>query len=194
MQIPLPFTDSDGNTLFIKANLPLSDLGEFMSSPIQRTVSSTSPLIKAPFEMVTGVDTFTGQEANNRTYSNVLSKMGINTPPGITNSLGTAESILKSMGMTNVTTNMVKKVSKILDKAKGEDVSGSEIWAEIFRSVLQNTNQEKIENSRAYEDLEAYQNYIKSLKNQGIDVPTIRDINNQSKRTLRSVQNRRNAR
>lgn len=193
MQIPLPFTDSKGNTLFLKANLPVSDLGEFISNPLQRAVSSTSPIIKAPFETVTGVDTFTGQKLNNTTLSGTLNKMGIkNVPKGIKSSTDAAETILKNMGVTNLTTNMVKRVSKIIDKAKGEDVSGRELWATIFSSVLQNTNQEKIENARLYEDLETYQSYIKDLKNQGIAVPTIREINQQSKKSLRKVKTRRN--
>lgn len=171
MQIPLPVTDDNGNRLFLKTNLPLSDLGEWMSHPVQRTLSSTSPLIRTPFEMVTGKSIYTGKD-------NYTSK---------------AEQILSGLGIDTISTNLLKKVTAAVKTYKG-DMDSQAMWAEIFRSILQNTNQEKIENSRAYEDLEAYQEYIKQLKNQGINVPTIRDLNNQSKRTLRTVKNKRNSR
>lgn len=171
MQIPLPVTDDNGNRLFLKTNLPLSDLGEWMSHPVQRTLSSTSPLIRTPFEMVTGKSIYTGKD-------NYTSK---------------AEQILSGLGVDTISTNLLKKVEAAVKTYNG-DMDSQAMWAEIFRSILQNTNQEKIDTSRAYEDLEAYQSYVKQLKNQGINVPIIRDLNNQSRRTLRSVKNRRNSR
>ena len=35
-QIPLPWTDGNGNQMFLKANLPVSDLGEWLSNPGSR--------------------------------------------------------------------------------------------------------------------------------------------------------------
>ena len=67
------------------------------------------------------------------------------------------------------------------------------MWAEIFRSIIQNTNQSKIETSKAFENLDTYQKYVKQLKNQGINVPTIKELSSQNKRALRRVQNRRNS-
>lgn len=194
MQIPLPAKDKKGNRLFLKTNLPLSDLGEFMSNPLRRTLSSTTPLIKTPYEMVTGKDIYTG----NDTYKNAFNDFSqATTGKGLSESgkkwATRAEQILSGLGVDTITTNNVKKISSILKKHNG-DMDNQAMWAEVFRSVLQNTNQDKIEESRAYENLEAYQNYIKALKNQGIEVPTIRELNRQSKRTLRSVRNRRSSR
>lgn len=194
MQIPLPFKDDNGNQMFLKANLPVSDLGEWLSHPIQRTLSSTSPYIKTPIEMVTGKDLFTGEDSYNNTFDD-LSKAttGKGLSVGGQKWAKKAEQLLSGMGLDKITTNNVKKVSAILNKHNG-DMDNQAMWAEIFRSILQNTNQDKIETSRAYEDLEAYQEYIKALKNQGIDVPTIKELNGQSKRTLRKVINRRQSR
>lgn len=194
MQIPLPITDSNGNRIFLKTNLPLSDLGEWMEHPMQRTLSSTSPLIKTPYEMVTGKNIFTGQDSYYNNINDAIETVtGKKLSSGTKNLAGKAEQILAGLGVDTISTNMVKKVTAALKKYNG-DMDDQAMWAEIFRSVLQNTNQEKVEKSKAYEDMETYQEYIKGLKNQGIDVPTIRDINNQSKRSLRAVQRRRNAR
>lgn len=194
MQIPLPITDSNGNRLFLKTNLPLSDLGEWMSNPLQRTLSSTSPLIRTPYEMVTGKDIFTGKDSYYNSISDAIeTTTGKKLDSGTKNITSKAEQILAGLGVDTITTNTLKKVTAALKKHNG-DMDSQAMWAEIFRSILQNTNQEKIENSRAYEDLETYQNYIKELKNQGINVPTIKELNGQSKRTLRSVKNRRTSR
>lgn len=191
MQIPLPFSDDKGNQLFLKSNLPLADLGDFMSNPLQRVVSSTTPLIRTPFEMVTGKDTYTGNDSYYNTINDLVqTTTGKPLSPGNKDLAGKAEQILAGLGMSNISTNLVKKVTAALKKSNG-NMDDQALWAEIFRSILQNTNQEKVEQSKAYEDLERYQSYIKSLKNQGIEVPTIRELNNQSKRTLRNAKNRR---
>ena len=189
MQIPLPFQDDEGNQLFLKSNLPLSDLGEFLENPIQRIISSTSPLIKTPFEMTTGVDTFTGQELHLDTLSGITDKLGIDSG-NARDKAELAELILKNFGLSNVSTNLIKKVQTVLDYDSG-DKSGQQLWAEIFRSVLQSTNEENVRNSGLYDELEAYQAEIKRLKNQGIDVPTIKEITASNKLKLNNLKNKR---
>ena len=194
MQIPLPFKDDKGNQMFLKSNLPVSDLGEWLSSPAQRLLASTAPGIKTPIEMVTGKDLFTGDDSYKNTFSGLAQATTGSELQGIGAKWATkAEQLLSGLGLGNITTNNIKKVSAVLKKHNG-DMDNQAMWAEIFRSVLQNTNQEKVEMSKAYEDLEAYQGYVKQLKNQGINVPTIRELNQQSKRTLRNVKNKRKSR
>lgn len=190
MQIPiLGAKDADGNQLFLKANLPLSDLGEFLENPMQRIASSASPLIKTPFEMATGVDTFTGQETNYKTLSGITDKLGIDSG-NARNTAEMAELILKNFGLSNVSTNLIKKVQTVLDNSEGEK-SSQQVWAEIFRSVLQSTNAENVKQSGLYDELEAYQAEVKRLKNQGIDVPTIKEITASNKLKLNNLKNKR---
>ena len=80
--------------------------------------------------------------------------------------------------------------NQVIENYNG-DASQSELWSEIFRSILQNTNQEKVENSKLYEELEAYQNAIKELKNQGIDVPTINEMNKANNIKLNNLKRKR---
>jgi hypothetical protein len=198
MQIPLPFLNDDGSQLYLKANLPVSDLGEFLGSPVQRTLASLSPVIKTPIEMVTGKNLFTGNESNYTTISSsrtakklndVLTNMGISST-GISSTEDAVDLILNNFGLQNVSTNVIKKVEAILDNADG-NTSGKELWSEIFRSVLQNTKEESIRNSDLYDELQAYQAEIKRLKNQGIDVPTIKEMNASNKIKINKLKRKR---
>lgn len=168
MQIPLPFTDKEGNQLFLKANLPLSDLGEWMSNPIQRAVSSTSPIIKAPIEYVTGIDTFTGQPS----YKTKT------------------EQLLTSLGLQNVSTNLKRKAEAIVSRYNG-DTTNQEMFAELFRSLVQNVNRENVIQSGLYDELEAYQALVKQLKEQGQQVPTLTDINRIRKNRINAIMKKR---
>lgn len=189
MQIPLPFKDADGNQLFLKSNLPVSDLGEFLSKPIQRTAASASPIIRTPYELTSGKSTFTGEDANYKVLSGTLNKLGIKGQ-GIENTAQAAEAILNGFGLQNVSTNLIRKVSAVLDR-DNDNISDQQLWAEIFRSVLQNTKQENVIQSGLYDELEEYQSIIKRLKNQGVDVPTMTQINQVNKMKLNKMKNKR---
>lgn len=189
MQIPLPFKDKDGNQLFLKANLPVSDLGEFLSKPTQRIASSTSPIIKTPYELTTGKNTFTGEDINYNTLTNTLNKLGVRNQ-GAYDTAQAAEVILNNFGLQNVSTNLIKKVQSVLEKDSANK-SSQQLWAEIFKSVLQNTKQENVINSGLYDQLEAYQTIIKRLKNQGVSVPTMTEINQVNKMKLNKMKNKR---
>ena len=52
-------------------------------------------------------------------------------------------------------------------------------------------NQENVETSKLYDEMEGYQQLFSELKKQGIDVPTIREINASNKNKLRNMKNKR---
>ena len=172
-QLPLPFEDEDGNTIMLKMNLPVSDLTIFSSpqNTLQRIVSSTTPLIRAPFEQVTGVDTYTGQE---------IYRSGI-------------EQLANYIGVNSLTTDVWDKIEAIIAQHNG-DMNSTEMWTEIFNSLAQYNNQEKIRNSNLYEEMERYSSLVSDLKKQGIEVPTIRDLTNTSSTRLTQLQRKRNKR
>ena len=190
MQIPIPWlNDDNGNQVFLKANLPLSDLGEFLSDPSKRFASSLTPLIKAPIEATTGKSLFTGDDTTYNNMSKTFSKLGIKDE-GVTNAIDGAELILNNFGLQNVSTNLVRKVAAILEGASGEKTA-QQVWAEIFRSVLQNTNEENVALNNVYDDLELYQNEVSRLKKQGIDIPTIREITTSNKLKVNNLKKKR---
>jgi len=191
MQIPIPFGDGK-NTLFLKTNLPLSDLGEWMSNPVQRLAASSNPLLKMSFETATGKDTYTGQDLNYKNTTKLLNALGVkNVPKDIRNTTAAAEHILAGLGLNNVSNNIVKKVTKVLESAKGGDVAPEALWAEIFRSILQNTNQDSVESVKQYQELQDYQQLMKELKGQGIDVPSIRDLTKSNKIKVTNLKRKR---
>lgn len=188
-QIPLPFVSGNGNQLFLKSNLPLSDLGEFASNPIRRTLSSTTPVLRTPIELVTGKSLFTGQDANYTVLKKTLNKLGIDNKTA-NDSAQVAETVLNSLGLQNVSTNLIRKVQTILEKDTN-NTSPQQLWAEILRSILQNTKQENVVNSGLYDELEQYQAIIKRLKNQGVDIPTMTEINATNKMKLNRLKRKR---
>ena len=145
MQIPLPFTDDEGNQLFYKANLPASDLGEFLSNPIKKGAASLTPVLKAPIEMTTGKSLYTGEDSNYNVLKNKLNDLGVSSKV-IQSNAQAAETILNNYGLQNVSTNLIRKVQAIIDGYNG-DIAPQQVWAEIFRSVVQNANQENVETS-----------------------------------------------
>lgn len=54
------FKKENGEYIALKANLPIGDLGEFVSNPMQKVLSSITPAVRAPFELVTNTQTYTG--------------------------------------------------------------------------------------------------------------------------------------
>ena len=172
-QLPLPFEDEDGNTIMLKMNLPVADLTIFSSpqNTLQRIVSSTTPLIRAPFEQVTGVDTYTGQE---------IYRSGI-------------EQLANYIGINSLTTDVWDKIEAIIAQHNG-DMNSTEMWTEIFNSLAQYNNQEKIRNSNLYEEMEYYSGLVSDLKKQGIEVPTINELTNTGTTRLKQLQRKRNKR
>jgi len=137
-----------------------------MSNPLQRSLSSVTPIIKAPIEKVTGKDLFTGQDVNSKSSIDRLANyLGINT----------------------ITTDLMRKIKAI----QNSDLSDNEKWAEILRSMLQNTNEEKVRNNKLYQDMLYYQDRVSSLKRQGINVPTIKELTEQSKSNVNRLKKKR---
>lgn len=163
----LPLFNTGNDLITLKSNLPISDLGEYLDNPFQRMVSSTTPLIKTPFEQVTGVDTFTGRDISDR--SNI-------------------EALFNATGLNNLTTKQIEKIQKLVD-AGDIDIN---TLATVFPSLFRTTNANKIANQQQYEELLQYQDYIKQLKSQGIDVPTIKELTNTTSTSLKDLKKRRN--
>ena len=167
MQIPIGL-DSEGNVATLKTNLPVSDLGEYIENPLQRLVSSTSPLIKAPFEAVTGKDVFTGQDLYKSTPDQLASWLGIDT----------------------LTTSQANKIKNLYSDLE-DNASAQKYISDLLPSVMQYNDSEKIANQNQHEELMQYQNFVKQLKNQGIDVPSIRELSNNTNSSIKAIKKAR---
>ena len=56
---------------------------------------------------------------------------------------------------------------------------------------MQYNDSEKIDNQNQYEELMQYQNFVKQLKNQGIDVPSIRELSNNTNSSIKAIKKAR---
>ena len=164
-QVPVG-VDEKGNAIFLKTNLPVGDLGEFLNNPLNKTLNSVTPLIKTPFENAIGRDLFTGQEIDRSAIETVAKMIGINT----------------------ITTDMWDRLSKVVTDTK---MNNTEKATKVFNSLLQYSDNEKIRNSKVYEEYLKYKDYVAELKNQGIHVPTINELNQKTRLNTQRLKRKR---
>lgn len=161
-------TDEEGNLVTLKTNLPLSDLGEYMQNPLQRLVAGANPLIKAPFELTSGTNMYTGTSLN----QNPL------------------EYLVGMTGLQNLSTNQIKKIGQLYDfeNMNWQDTTTQQRLAQLLPSLLRYTDQEKVQNYKLYQEIQAYQELVKQLKKQGIEVPSIRNLTSNSQSLLNKME------
>jgi hypothetical protein len=173
MWIPI-YRYKDGKYIAIKANLPPSELGEFLSNPLQKTLSAASPLLRAPFELVTNRQLFTGlpiQEFKgqkgfnldflNRTQEYLVGQTGLDTPIGL--AYGTGKGIF--------------------DTVTGKTTPTEGFTQGFGRSVASVGDPASRKRALAYDTLNNLKDYQKLLKQQGVTLPTIAEIENKEKQS-----------
>jgi hypothetical protein len=114
-----------------------------------------------------GVDTFTGRDISDR---------------------NTLDAILATTGLNNLTS---KQIGKIYEDGAIKDTEDIFTLANMFPSVFRETDPEKVANQKQYEELMAYQEYVKNLKNQGIDVPTVKELTNSTSASIKNLKRMR---
>lgn len=186
--IPIPGLSKDGKYVALKTNLPLGDLAEFADSPLRRVVSSLSPAIRAPFELTANRQMFTnlpiqefkGQKGYiipelTRRQEYLLSQTGLDVP------VATGADIIR--GIRNLAKNQIESPFDFIDQTVG-------------RSLFSTGDVEKAAIARAYDEIRRIEGLMKYYKQEGIDIKTIRDIQNENKqlnsalKRLRSLVNR----
>lgn len=157
MYIPIPALTKDGKYYAIKANLPQSEVGEFLSNPLKKITASTTPLIRAPFELAANKSIFTGREIEEfegqqstqlpfltRKQEYLVGQTGIDVP------LKVATGAFDVLSMRN--------------PVKG---------ALQMSNIIQEGSVQAGKTNAAYEKLNALQNGVKLLKQKDIDLQTL---------------------
>lgn len=171
MYIPLPSIDEDGNYKFIRARLPFGDLINTVNDPWGAFVDASTPLFKLPYELKTGVDSFTGRE--------------IESFPGE-----------KSSQLPFLT----KKQQKVLSDITGLDVpiktiynlssgfinsDNDNVFEDIRDSIVNTTtitrNVDTDKLSRQYEEIEELQNIMKQYQQEGYEFSTMNELKKANK-------------
>jgi hypothetical protein len=173
--LPVPVLGKNGKYYAVKMNLPLADLGEFTSNPLGRVLSATAPVIRAPFEIATNTQVMTGLPVQDfkgqagysipgmpRNIEYGLGQLGLDVPLGA--GVRTAQAIgglaTGEMGLTEAAENT------------------------ILKSIVSPGDVARTQRSRAYDKLNKVRETMKFFKQEGIEIPTIAELENKAKQNM----------
>ena len=170
MYIPIPIIDKNGNYKFIRAQLPFGDFISTVEDPIGTLVNSSTPLFKTPYELATGIDTFTGRE--------------IESFPG--------EKSKQLPFMTKKTENLLGDLTGLdvplklgYNLFKGSDNEDTGMLGNLGQNLLDmttisgNVDTDKI--NRQYEEIEELQNLMKQYEQEGYEFSTMTELKKANK-------------
>jgi hypothetical protein len=176
------FKQEDGKYYALKLNLPIGDLSEFLNNPLQRTMSMFTPIIRAPFEMATNtqifsgmpIQEFPGQKAYNLDFLNLINKV-----PGMEMfSARSAEYFLSQSGIDVPAALVGGTIKGVYDLATGEGDVSELISRGALQSAVNVGEQQKGITNRAYRELKRLQGLARYAKQENIPIPTMAEVEN----------------
>ena len=162
MYIPIPKIDKDGNYKFVKATIPFGDVNDVLSNPLNAVFSKATPVLRTPYELMTGKNTFTGRD--------------IESFPGQKNNidlvkdipfLNTKKGELVLSNLTGLDTPL-----KQIDKITKGDFSG-------LVSLEGNVDTDKL--YKSYDDIDRLKNLMKKYEQEGYEFSTINELKEANK-------------
>ncbi len=162
MYIPIPKIDKDGNYKFVKATIPFGDVNDILSNPLNAVFSKATPVLRTPYELMTGKNTFTGRD--------------IESFPGQKNNidlvkdipfLNTKKGELVLSNLTGLDTPL-----KQIDKITKGDFSG-------LVSLEGNVDTDKL--YKSYDDIDRLKNLMKKYEQEGYEFSTINELKEANK-------------
>lgn len=168
--IPIPFKDKDGKYHAIKASLPLGDIGEWVSDPFRRLMASSTPVARAPFEIATNTQAFSGMPIQefkgqkgfqipelNRGVEYALNQAGLDVPATLGFDIGrTAGQVFKG------------EINNPMDALS----SG------IGRTLTSEKDPAATLQRKAYEELDQLEGLMRYYKQEGIEILSLAEITN----------------
>jgi len=158
--IPI-YKKKDGDYVAIKSNLPIGDLGEFLGDPIRKILASTTPAVRAPFELVSNTQVYTGLPIEqfqgqqgyrlpflDRKSEYVISQLGLANPAGVIASL--ANPFVKG-------------------EVAADDISGA-------LSLTSTGNVAREQKNRAFQELDSLRQAMSYYKQKGADIKPLDEI------------------
>ena len=192
--IPI-FRFKDGKYISIKANMPSSELDEFLKDPLNKTLGSFAPAIRAPFEIASNYQLFTGrpvqefagQESRLRAE---LKEVFPNLPswaeiPG--GRLG--EYMLSQSGLDTPLNALVRTPTAAWELMNTpQDPMGDSFQTTVdtlaggpLRSIIGIGDPAQSRLNLDYQNRDLLADKIRYYKQQGVDVPTITELENRRK-------------
>ena len=179
LYVPIPGLGEDGSYKVFRAQLPFGNLLDMADDPISGLVNMAGPAVKLPYELATGVNSFTGQP-----IEKFEGQMSTNIP-FMTKK---AEHILGSTTGLDVP---LKNINRVYQGISDTMAEGGNIFEGLGQGALNTiTMENNIETDRTnkmYEELDELETIMKQYKQQGYQFSTINELRkaNQSTTTDR---------
>ena len=158
--IPI-YKKEGGDYVAIKSNLPVGDLGEFLGDPIRKILASTTPAVRAPFELVSNTQVYTGLPIEqfegqkgfklpflDRKSEYIISQLGLANPAGVVASL--VNPFVKG-------------------QVAADDITGA-------LSLTSTGNVAREQKNRAFQELETLRGAVSYYKQQGAEIKSLEEI------------------
>jgi hypothetical protein len=192
--IPI-FRFKDGKYISIKANMPSSELDEFLKDPLNKTLGSFAPAIRAPFEIASNYQLFTGRpvqefEGQESRLRAELKEVFPNLPswaeiPG--GRLG--EYMLSQSGLDTPLNALVRTPTAVWELMNTpQDPMGDSFQTTVdtlaggpLRSIIGMGDPAQSRLNLDYQNRDLLADKIRYYKQQGVDVPTITELENRRK-------------
>lgn len=169
MFIPIPGIDAEGNYNYIRANLPFADAIDFAQDPIRKTLSSLTPAVRAPFEMATNTQIFTGMP-----IEKFQGQKGATIP-----FLDAKTQYALSQTGWDVPTRTALQFVDNMNKGLQGEIGLGQMVGQGINLTRQGNIQRNVDNA-IYEDLDAIKEYVAKLKQAGTTLPTVDEAYSQN--------------
>lgn len=180
--LPIPYKTKDGKYQSFRTSLPLGDFGEFLDKPLQRTVSSTAPIIRAPFEVAMNKQVFSGMP-----IQEFKGQKGFQIPE-----IGRyGEYALSQVGLDVPVRTVADPIRSVVQGARGETDPLASIYNAVSSSILSTGDVNKTRTRQAYEELDSIRRLMKYYKQEGTDILKLSEIeNNKNGNPIQSAINK----
>ena len=179
LYIPIPVLNEDGSYTMIRTQLPFGNLIDIVDDPLGGVVNLLGPTVKAPFEIASNTNIFTGQplesfpgqKSKNIPFLSKKAEYGLSTATGLDVPLKTGYNIFSGVA------DAVNNDGTVLDAAG---------------NVLNNTltiqaNVETDKTNRMYDHLTDVENAIAQYEQQGYEFSTINELKKAQQSQQKSI-------
>ena len=168
LYVPIPALGKDGSYKFIRASLPFGNLIDTVDDPLGTLTGLTTPVIKAPFELKTNTNSFTGAPIER--FDKELSK----NIPGLTKK---QEFLLGNLTGLDVPLKGMSRAYQGIQETMQEGGNPLEAIGKGLAntSVIENNiNTDKM--NKMYEELDELETLMQQYKQRGYEFSTINEL------------------
>lgn len=172
--VPVPFMTKDGKYTAIKTNLPLGDLAEWLESPLVKGISSLTPAVRAPFEVATGVQTFTGRPIQD--FPGQRGYLFPNIPRNLEYAVGQTGVDVPFAALRNV----VRTSARLAGLDQEEATLGGSVPSGFSEGSL-----ERAQRARDFDELSRIRDLFSYYKQELGEIPTVAEIENKNNNQIK---------